>query len=134
MKTVELSAALGQAQVVENLKNFVGVDAQGAAALMTPERLAAVAGGLTHANKKLLTAKDDLNNISDGWYYFINADNPANTARNADNSLLYQTSFPTGRKAKFQFIFCENNYSVLFRQMGHDGQWKEWKIIQSLKY
>ena len=93
-----------------------------------------VAGGLTHANKKLLTAKDDLNNISDGWYYFINADNPANTARNADNSVLYQTSFPTGRKAKFQFIFCENNSSVLFRQMGHDGQWKEWKIIQSLKY
>ena len=46
MKTVELSAALGQAQVVENLKNFVGVDAQGAAALMTPERLAAVAGGM----------------------------------------------------------------------------------------
>ena len=46
MKTVELSAALGQAQVVENLKNFVGVDAQGAAALMTPERLAAVAGGI----------------------------------------------------------------------------------------
>ena len=92
------------------------------------------AGELTHANKKLLTAKDDLNNISDGWYYFINADNPANTARNADNSVLYQTSFPTGRKAKFQFIFCENNSSVLFRQMGHDGQWKEWKIIQSLEY
>ena len=45
MKTVELSAALNSAQVVENLKNFVGVDAQGAAALMTPERLAAVAGG-----------------------------------------------------------------------------------------
>lgn len=48
MKTVELSAALNSAQVVENLKNFVGVDAQGAAALMTPERLAAVAGGLAH--------------------------------------------------------------------------------------
>ena len=46
MNTIELSAALGQAQVVENLKNFVGVDAQGAAALMTPERLAAVAGGM----------------------------------------------------------------------------------------
>lgn len=49
MNTIELSAALGQAQVVENLKNFVGVDAQGAAALMTPERLAAVAGGLPHS-------------------------------------------------------------------------------------
>ena len=48
MKTVELSAALNSAQVVENLKNFVGVDAQGAAALMTPERLAAVAGGIMH--------------------------------------------------------------------------------------
>lgn len=49
MNTIELSAALGQAQVVENLKNFVGVDAQGAAALMTPERLAAVAGGLPYS-------------------------------------------------------------------------------------
>ena len=57
MKTVELSAALGQAQVVENLKNFVGVDAQGAAALMTPERLAAVAGEF--AGKGYA---DDLNN------------------------------------------------------------------------
>lgn len=50
MNTIELSAALGQAQVVENLKNFVGVDAQGAAALMTPERLAAVAGELAYKN------------------------------------------------------------------------------------
>ena len=57
MKTVELSAALGQAQVVENLKNFVGVDAQGAAALMTPERLAAVAGGMI-LNAKRLTSGD----------------------------------------------------------------------------
>ena len=54
MKTVELSAALGQAQVVENLKNFVGVDAQGAAALMTPERLAAVAGGLLNKSNSFL--------------------------------------------------------------------------------
>ncbi len=54
MKTVELSAALGQAQVVENLKNFVGVDAQGAAALMTPERLAAVAGESQTAAYSLL--------------------------------------------------------------------------------
>ena len=57
MKTVELSAALNSAQVVENLKNFVGVDAQGAAALMTPERLAAVAGGMI-LNAKRLTSGD----------------------------------------------------------------------------
>ena len=54
MNTIELSAALGQAQVVENLKNFVGVDAQGAAALMTPERLAAVAGGLLNKSNSFL--------------------------------------------------------------------------------
>lgn len=73
MKTVELSAALGQAQVVENLKNFVGVDAQGAAALMTPERLAAVAGGLatkTVAN----TNADDLK--TQGTYHLTNGCTP----------------------------------------------------------
>lgn len=58
MNTIELSAALGQAQVVENLKNFVGVDAQGAAALMTPERLAAVAGGKMSLYSGKLNLKD----------------------------------------------------------------------------
>lgn len=45
MKTIELSAALASAPVQENLKNFAGLDAQNALGLMTPERLAAVAGG-----------------------------------------------------------------------------------------
>ena len=67
MKTVELSAALGQAQVVENLKNFVGVDAQGAAALMTPERLAAVAGGFV-----TVKGEKDLNKYTAPGTYYIN--------------------------------------------------------------
>ena len=45
MKTIELSAALASAPVQENLKNFAGLDAQNTLGLMTPERLAAVAGG-----------------------------------------------------------------------------------------
>ena len=44
MKTIELSAAMASAPVQENLKNFAGLDAQNALGLMTPERLAAVAG------------------------------------------------------------------------------------------
>ena len=44
MKTIELSAAIASAPVQENLKNFAGLDAQNALGLMTPERLAAVAG------------------------------------------------------------------------------------------
>ena len=46
MKTIELSAAMASAPVQENLKNFAGLDAQNALGLMTPERLAAVAGEL----------------------------------------------------------------------------------------
>ena len=46
MKTIELSAAIASAPVQENLKNFAGLDAQNALGLMTPERLAAVAGEL----------------------------------------------------------------------------------------
>ena len=67
MNTIELSAALGQAQVVENLKNFVGVDAQGAAALMTPERLAAVAGGKMVQKTTAITDCDQL--LVSGVYY-----------------------------------------------------------------
>ena len=51
MKTIELSAALASAPVQENLKNFAGLDAQNALGLMTPERLAAVAGGLINEIK-----------------------------------------------------------------------------------
>ena len=51
MKTIELSAALASAPVQENLKNFAGLDAQNALGLMTPERLAAVAGGLYYTKK-----------------------------------------------------------------------------------
>ena len=46
MKTIELSAAIASAPVQENLKNFVGVTPENTVGLMTPERLAAVAGEL----------------------------------------------------------------------------------------
>ena len=124
MNTIELSAALGQAQVVENLKNFVGVDAQGAAALMTPERLAAVAGEFL--SKKLLTAEDDLNNIPDGWYYYMNTVNPQNTPQYADNSLLYQISVVDTRTFRFQILLSENAKCVFFRGMANGGEWTVW--------
>ena len=54
MKTIELSAAIASAPVQENLKNFAGLDAQNALGLMTPERLAAVAG----ESSCLLSAKN----------------------------------------------------------------------------
>ena len=127
MKTIELSAAIASAPVQENLKNFAGLDAQNALGLMTPERLAAVAGELYNSNKKLLGAKDDLNNLSDGWYYYINANNPANAVSNADNSVLLQLSYKGSfRHAKFQLLFSENAKAIFFRLMENSKAWSRW--------
>ena len=127
MKTIELSAAIASAPVQENLKNFAGLDAQNALGLMTPERLAAVAGELYNSNKKLLGAKDDLNNLSDGWYYYINANNPANAVSNADNSVLLQLSYKGSfRHAKFQLLFSENAKAIFFRLMENSKDWSIW--------
>ncbi len=45
MEKITLKEALKQASVVDELKNFVGLTKDDAVGLMTPERLAAVAGG-----------------------------------------------------------------------------------------
>ena len=45
MAKITLKEALKQASVVDELKNFVGLTKDDAVGLMTPERLAAVAGG-----------------------------------------------------------------------------------------
>ena len=44
MEKITLKEALKQASVVDELKNFVGLTKDDAVGLMTPERLAAVAG------------------------------------------------------------------------------------------
>ena len=72
MKTIELSAALASAPVQENLKNFAGLDAQNALGLMTPERLAAVAGGkLGVVKKEKPMVENDYFEIACGYGIFI---------------------------------------------------------------
>ena len=127
MEKITLNEYLKQGSVVENLKNFVGVTPENTVGLMTPERLAAVAGELYNSNKKLLGAKDDLNNLSDGWYYYINANNPANAVSNADNSVLLQLSYKGSfRHAKFQLLFSENAKAIFFRLMENSKAWSRW--------
>ncbi len=48
METIDINEVFAQANVVENLKNFAGIDAQNALGMMSQERLAAVVGGLPH--------------------------------------------------------------------------------------
>lgn len=128
MKTVELSAALGQAQVVENLKNFVGVDAQGAAALMTPERLAAVAGGILHSIGVNHTLKDNADDIIETGCYFINLYNESKINfphKGAFASLLVCSYKET--ECVFQHIFCEDG--KCFIRAHKQGTWTTWKVV-----
>ena len=54
MEKITLNEYLKQGSVVENLKNFVGVTPENTVGLMTPERLAAVAGGLLNKSNSFL--------------------------------------------------------------------------------
>ena len=60
MAKITLKEALKQASVVDELKNFVGLTKDDAVGLMTPERLAAVAGALVMKNGQKLTSFNDL--------------------------------------------------------------------------
>lgn len=69
METIELKDVMNQLPVVENLKNFAGVDAQNALSMMTPERLAAVVGAL---NIKHIGKFDFNKRIPQGFYWCSN--------------------------------------------------------------
>ena len=128
MNTIELSAALGQAQVVENLKNFVGVDAQGAAALMTPERLAAVAGGILHP----LVVKEDSYSLS------IDADIVIESGIYLVNGWLEVKNYPATLKDSFATLIVLNYNNVVFQiltilnskeilyRLKDNESWKSW--------
>lgn len=119
MKTVELSAALGQAQVVENLKNFVGVDAQGAAALMTPERLAAVAGG----KHQILPVGTDMDTVTTSGSYYLT--NGVNTA--CDYSFYKILCLSTSPDSDcFQIAYCIASNTIKTRTKANK-RWSEWK-------
>ena len=123
MKTVELSAALGQAQVVENLKNFVGVDAQGAAALMTPERLAAVAGEFLLKSKRILSG--DLNDYKDAGFVMVGSENVSNVP----TAFVYVIILSSlGSQDVIQIAFSISNKIIYIRSYG-GSIWNEWRQI-----
>ena len=64
MAKITLKEALKQASVVDELKNFVGLTKDDAVGLMTPERLAAVAGGFQQVSTKFFSGKLEGNPIT----------------------------------------------------------------------
>ena len=113
MKTIELSAAIASAPVQENLKNFAGLDAQNALGLMTPERLAAVAGGLRRIGLITNVNADDLK--ESGFYHLGKGCTPEYKfliVFNFGNSIL-------------QFLTNDSGSGLMSR--GFNGiRWSEW--------
>ena len=77
-----------------------------------------------------LTTSNDLNNILDGWFYFVDGNNPENAYPGYDNCLLFQNTLKN-RGFKVQIIFCENSKSVICR-MKAGGGWGKWAVVFSL--
>ena len=96
MKTVELSAALGQAQVVENLKNFVGVTPENTVGLMTPERLAAVAGESIGTNLGIVSFKK----------FNFSGENPHELTLPKKGKMYRVTVYSTSLYHKFGLFYC----------------------------
>ena len=73
MAKITLKEALKQASVVDELKNFVGLTKDDAVGLMTPERLAAVAGeNVWIRNNPTISQNLDLSTKVPAGFYTIN--------------------------------------------------------------
>ena len=94
MEKITLNEYLKQGSVVENLKNFVGVTPENTVGLMTPERLAAVAGGILYPGGfevKAITNANANNITTSGIYYLEIGCEPAWSVLfvyRIDNSIL----------------------------------------------
>lgn len=80
------------------------------------------------ANKRRLTSSDDLNDIEDGRYSFVNANVPANSI--GSNATLFQ--FTTASRSDiYQFIFDFNGRCIYTRMYNATDGWSTWKILFS---
>ena len=128
METIELKDVMNQLPVADLVKNLAGVDKNGVPSQFTMENIAVVMGEKL-LDAECLTTSNDLNNILDGWFYFVDGNNPGNAYPGHDNCLLFQKTLKN-RGFKVQIIFCENSKSVIFR-MKSGGGWGEWAIAFS---
>lgn len=81
--------------------------------------------------KRRLYASDNLNNITDGIYSYINANDPENKYGTESNTLLIQIT-TNGREDCWQIAFCANarKVGIRLRTVNVWGDWKD--IVTSL--
>ena len=130
MKTIELSAALASAPVQENLKNFAGLDAQNALGLMTPERLAAVAGGLRF--KGTIKESDDLNNINVSCNYLVNGVVPKNYPKGVYDYGAVITEVISAITVQIVFTHSHSDSYLRVKYNSAENEWNEWRKITSV--
>lgn len=123
MKTIELSAALASAPVQENLKNFAGLDAQNALGLMTPERLAAVAGGKLFKADYISDAQKVDEIYTDGRYIILSKSaHPIFTS----GAILISVSV---LEYVFQIAISLGNKELFYRTTKKENAWGTWLKI-----
>ena len=76
--------------------------------------------------KQVLTHSDDLNNIYDGVFSYLNEDKPSNSY--GTNTMLIQLT-TKGRLDKWQVAFCANERKVAIRLNYSGNNWGNWKDI-----
>lgn len=113
MEKITLNEYLKQGSVVENLKKFVGVTPENTVGLMTPERLAAVAGGLKNFGLIRNTNADDLKNP--GIYHLGDGCTPL---------YAFLIVFKIG-DSLLQFSTADGGSGLSTRAFGN-GQWYNW--------
>ena len=112
METIDINEVFAQANVVENLKNFAGIDAQNALSMMTPERLAAVVGGKLGILQKVIQGNADSTpvviNCRIGLMVIYDAYNGVGNVLIKDKSYLHQivpnNTFISEGNAKFSVV------------------------------
>lgn len=75
---------------------------------------------------RLLTSADDLNNLKDGIYSSVNADDPDN---NYSTNTLYIQMTTLTRDDVWQIALSANAYGIAVRVKTNLGQWSDWNSV-----
>ena len=131
MEKITLNEYLKQGSVVENLKNFVGVTPENTVGLMTPERLAAVAGGLRY--KGMIKESDDLNNINVSCNYLVNGVVPKNYPKGVYDYGAVITEVISAITVQIVFTHSHSDSYLRVKYNSAENEWNEWRKITSIK-
>ena len=96
MEKITLNEYLKQGSVVENLKKFVGVTPENTVGLMTPERLAAVAGESIGTNLGIVSFKK----------FIFSGENPHELTLPKKGKMYRVTVYSTSLYHKFGLFYC----------------------------